>query len=549
MQRGGVLRTTQFGLPSARGWPLSVIGDRGASPTQTRGTAPDLGAAPFAVMFVGVVALGLELIRPFGTAPVAFDTAASVLHFERIASGRHLEAFLTTTPKPLLTVVFGLLYMASGDWRPISWATIAAFAAAIAIAASVARRLDGWAVAAFTAAGLAASRGLWSDVGLSLATAWAVLGLAVAAMAMTGRQPRYAAAGVGILCAGLARVESLVLVPTALLAISWLALSRPADRRPPRASWLVVIIPALALPVMLLHDWLLTGNPLFWTEVAARYSAAVRAPILSPGAMLMALARHGLQEVGILALAIVGIVALGRGRSRVLALGLAGICLGVAALLVLLAVRHLFLPDRYLLLIDAGLIVAAGFGAGAVFRGAALVLDRARGIPATPTARMIAGGALGIGLAVMLGWPPATLSSQVRSSIRSQARLADHFATVLPAIRAQLAAGQAVSTGGPTSVVRLNVPVVLVPRAVVDTGLSLPQVAVTQAALVDPRNGVPGIGQMLFHDRLADLGSTGLRSIEVSSPTPEGGVVVRPLAVDPAAGYWLVTIARLPLGA
>jgi hypothetical protein len=520
-----------------------VVVDRQAAPTRSRSTARDLGAVPFVVIFAGVVALGLELVRPFGTAPIAFDTAASVLHFERIVSGRHLEAFLTTTPKPLLTVVFGLLYTASGDWRPISWATIAAFAAAIAIAASVARRLDGWGAAAFTAVGLATSRGLWGDVGLSLATAWAMLGLAVAAMAMTGRQPRYAVASVAILCAGLARVEALVLVPTALLAIGWLVLSRPADRHPHRASWLVVIIPALALPVMVLHDWLLTGNPLFWTEVAARYSAAVRAPILSPAGMIGALATHGLAEVGILGLAIVGIVVLALGRSRVLALGLAATCLGVAALLMLLAVSHLYVPDRYFLLIDAGLIVAAGFGAGAVFRGTALLLDRARGIPLAPMARTMAGGAVGIGLAVMLGWPPATLSSQVRSSIRNQGTLADHFATVLPAIRAELASEHAVGVGGPKSVILLNVPVPLLPRAVVDTGLSLSQVAVTPTATVDLGNGVPEIGQMLFHDRLGDISSSGLRSIEVSSPTPEAGVVVRPLAVDPAAGYWLVTIA------
>lgn len=508
------------------------------------GTSPP--TAPFVLLFFGVVAVGLELVRPFRTAPIAFDTAASVLQFERIASGRHLEALITTTPKPLLTVVDGLLYVLTGDWRPLSLATLAAFAGAVAIASYVAARLDGWLAAGLVAVGLAASRGLWVDVGLTLAVALALLGLAVAGIAVTSRRPRYGVAGVAILLASLARVESLVLVPIAAAALGWAATHGPINLRPAPRTWLVPLIPALTVPIMAVHDWMLTGDPLYWTEVAQRYSAAVRAPVLSPAAMVAALASHGVAEFGFLVLGALGILRLARARSPALAVGLVGMCLGVSALLVLLAARHLYVPERYFLLIDAGLIVAAGFGASALADSPRLASVRARIAVLRPISRGLAAAGAGTAVAIVLGWPVASFDPVVRSTIRNQSRLAEHFAVVLPAIRTELSAPalEAGVADGPP--VHLLVPLALLPRAAVDTGLSLRQVAATQAADIDPGRGSPAAGQMVFHDRLGDPASGAFRSIEVVTPTPEGPIVVRPLKVDPAAGYWLVLITRGP---
>jgi hypothetical protein len=521
-----------------------------ARPTQsarsgaTNERAPSLSPFPFLLVFLAVGAIGLELVRPFKTAPIAFDTAASVLHFERMASGRHLEAFLTTTPKPLLTAVDGLLYALSGEWRPISWATIAAFAAAAAIAAYVAARLDGWLAASFVAVGLAASRGLWADVGLSLATAWALLGLAVAAMAITRGRPRYGIAGVAILLASLARVESLVLVPIAFFALSCAAAFRGANAAPTRRAWLVPLIPALAIPIMLVHDWLVTGDPLFWAGVAQQYSATVRASILSPGAMAGALASHGVHEAGLLVLGAIGVVRLARGRSRALAIGLVGLCLGVSTLLILLAARHLYVPDRYFLLIDAALIVAAGFGASAVGDAAIQASLRVRSAVLGPSGRAVAAAGAGLVLAIIVGWPVASLDTQVRSAIRNQARLAEHFATVLPSIRAQLHFLPYVAAANTEPPVRLYVPVAIRPRAVVDTGLLLTQVGDTPAANIDRASWLLGSGQLVFHDRLGDLAPDAFQSLKIAMPTSEGSFVMRPLAADPAAGYWLVLVLR-----
>ena len=72
-----------------------------------------------AAIFIAAVAVAASAIRPWIAAPPAFDTAASVLHFDRIVAGRHLEQALSTTPKPLLTILYGLVYSATGDWRAL----------------------------------------------------------------------------------------------------------------------------------------------------------------------------------------------------------------------------------------------------------------------------------------------------------------------------------------------------------------------------------------------------------------------------------------------
>ena len=43
----------------------------------------------------------------------------------------------------------------------------------------------------------------------------------------------------------------------------------------PRGAWWV-LLGFLALPVMLLHDWLLTGDPFFWADVSQALLEGVR---------------------------------------------------------------------------------------------------------------------------------------------------------------------------------------------------------------------------------------------------------------------------------
>ena len=104
------------------------------------GFAPRSGLVALGALTVAVVT-ALVVIRPFQAGAVEYDSAASVLYFDRIMTGRHLEATLLATPKPFLTVVFGSLYAVFHDWRVLVWATIAAYGLGIP------RRPRSWRVA------------------------------------------------------------------------------------------------------------------------------------------------------------------------------------------------------------------------------------------------------------------------------------------------------------------------------------------------------------------------------------------------------------------
>ncbi|MFL5648730.1 MAG: hypothetical protein ACJ776_10095, partial [Chloroflexota bacterium] len=69
--------------------------------------------------FFVAVAAAAWAIRPWIAAPVAFDVAAAVLHFQRLVAGRQMEEpyLILTTPKPLITLVYGVLYSIGHDWR------------------------------------------------------------------------------------------------------------------------------------------------------------------------------------------------------------------------------------------------------------------------------------------------------------------------------------------------------------------------------------------------------------------------------------------------
>src|SRR6266516_1189049 len=91
-------------------------------------------------LFLVAATLGVVMVRPIESGSIGPDAAAPVIHFERIAAGRHLEGYLGQTPKPLLTLVYGALYSVTHDWRSIAWSAIAAYALAVVLATSLAWR-------------------------------------------------------------------------------------------------------------------------------------------------------------------------------------------------------------------------------------------------------------------------------------------------------------------------------------------------------------------------------------------------------------------------
>jgi hypothetical protein len=63
---------------------------------------------------LAAVAMGFT-IGPLGSTTVDPDATASVLYFDRMIHGLRLESFLATTPKPLLTVIYGATWTLLGD--------------------------------------------------------------------------------------------------------------------------------------------------------------------------------------------------------------------------------------------------------------------------------------------------------------------------------------------------------------------------------------------------------------------------------------------------
>ena len=77
-------------------------------------------AAILAFLFgAGLVAVA-ALFRPWNTPAIGFDSAASVLYFDRLGAHQSLEAFVGSTPKPLMTLLYGVAFNLFHDWRLVS---------------------------------------------------------------------------------------------------------------------------------------------------------------------------------------------------------------------------------------------------------------------------------------------------------------------------------------------------------------------------------------------------------------------------------------------
>src|SRR5689334_22728547 len=123
--------------------------------------------------FAAVTAVLIWLVRPFDGGPAASDAASSVLYWDRIVRGDHLETFLNTTPKPLLTVVHGILHAIEGGWGLVSLSSILATAAAIVLSGEVVRRVAGWPGAAFAVVALTGSLTLLTNTSWAYGLGWA----------------------------------------------------------------------------------------------------------------------------------------------------------------------------------------------------------------------------------------------------------------------------------------------------------------------------------------------------------------------------------------
>lgn len=140
-----------------------------------------------AALWTAVAATCAWLARPL-EGPAGPDAASSVLFFERIASGRHLETWVNTTPKPLLTLVLGGLHAATGGWAAGAIASVVVAALGIVLVSELVRRVAGRSAAAFACVGLVGLTSLQAETAWSYGLPWSLALWAAAGLAL--QRPR-----------------------------------------------------------------------------------------------------------------------------------------------------------------------------------------------------------------------------------------------------------------------------------------------------------------------------------------------------------------------
>jgi hypothetical protein len=425
------------------------------------------------------------------------------------------------------------------------------FAAGVTLAAWLAWRVGGPVAAGFAAVAIVGSPLMLLDVGKAYAVAWALLPWLIAAWAVLAPNPRYWLAAFALLVAALIRIETLVVVPGALLAIVLARIAHRADPSVvPRAALAIVFVPMLAIPVMAAHDWLLTGDPLFWVQVSTRFAeaASVRG---FPGLQEVSerlVERFG-ADLAFLLLAGLAGFRLWRDRQLPLLVGLLVFGFGILAFLFLLAVRGLFVSPRYLAPIDLVLALSAGIGLGAlrldgVRRAGDLLPMGALGLPV----QLVVGGLV----AVALSHPFVPFDANIRDQLAEEARSQRAVASAVPVVRDALGRlpgardpvpGVSWWTSTPPHVIAVFAPGLSRPRLAVDLDLPLSRIAGIETGVPDPPvEGIPRPGQIYVHDRRADRPEARYSFLEVSSPTPLGDVVLVPLLADETRGLWVIEI-------
>jgi hypothetical protein len=503
-----------------------------------------LGLAVFAVS----TGLAIWVTRPWQVGAVGSDAASSVLYFDRLVAGVQLERFLGTTPKPFLTVVYGLLHAAFDDWRPISWLVVVVYGLGIGAAAILAERVSRSLTAGvFVAAGLIASSGLLLDMSLAYTVSWSLLLWSVAGLAASSDRPRYGLAGLGLLVAALIRPETLLICGLAAILLAVKAIAAQAGRgsAPPRAAWLV-LLGLLAIPLGMAHDLALTGDALYALQVPG-VGTGIRDP-QSSGTALRIVTRHLMAFLPMLPLAALGVVVLVQRRAWPVLVGLTALGPGVAAFVLFLGSRDVFVIDRYALPIDLAIIVAAGVGFSALAAPALSIVLANR-----PWVRAAGHAAIAVALALALSPTVAPLDRSLITQIRNERAVIADFTGARPSLAEALDAVPSVRAR-PDRAEPLNpvadgplvllVPARLLPQAAVDLRLPLTRIARTDPSRLAADGSYPVVGQLIYHDADLDTPPAAFAFLEVGLPTTLGPIRIVPLRVDDGRLTWVIRIDR-----
>jgi hypothetical protein len=300
---------------------------------------------------------------------------------------------------------------------------------------------------------------------------------------------------------------------------------------------------------VLLHDYLLTGNPFYWLTVADAYTVLAR-PGLQPISVLAyvhdLVTRYG-GMLPLVLLALVGLAYLVTTRRWALLVGIAGLIGGVLVLLGGFAIRGTFISARYYEEPGLGLILLAGVGIGGIVSLIAGRLPRPSLAVGARGAGVIAAVVLGVVLSL-----PGPLTSQLESRFSIQQTASADLEAVMPRLRQIL---EAVRRPAPSAapakkgftVVDPKRATAYVPRALqrriaIELNVSLTMLAdPTAAALIARPERLLVAGQYVYHDINVDVPRDWFSGLEVTKEKPLGKLRVVPLSYKPGT-YWLVQV-------
>lgn len=503
---------------------------------------PRRAAVAAVALFVVAFGYAFRLVRPLSAGSVGPDAIAPVTELRRLLAGQPLEGFLTQTSKPLLDVVYGAVHALVPDWRAVALTAVVAFAMTVVLGAILAYRIGGLASAAFAAFGILVSPALLIDVSLAYAVTWLVLLLLVAGLAAVASPPRYGLAGVALMLGTLARPEgvAVTLVATAGLIVAEVMAIARRGTHPPRTAYRL-LIGFLAIPILMAHDGLLFGNPLYWANAAAENSAGRNT--LGLVGMVGWMGGHFVSQAALLPLSAVAVWLLARRRQWPILLGLLGVILGIAGLFVVSGARGTLIPARYLFPIDVGLVFASAIGVSALDLPS-VRRDASRWIGAAPAATALP-IALGL-LAAVAVTPISLLDAPARSEVSRNLALHANANRVMGLLRSTLGPvpswrGLPAGSGFEPQPLLIVAPQIR-QQAVLDLDLPLTEVAYDWPRFVYPSNGRPAPGTLLYLDRHDDHNAHSRRELQISQPTVIAGRRYVPVYVSRQRGIWVLRV-------
>jgi hypothetical protein len=473
------------------------------------------------------------LVRLPGPAVLDPDEYASALYFDHLIHGRRIEEFLLSAPKPLLTLVHGLAWTTTHDWRVGTALTVAAFALAVTALARAAARLAGPAAAVGVGLAVAGSGALVLQVARGNSSIWALAGWAVALDALARPSRRWRVAAAALLLAGLARAEGWLLLPPAAL------LGLVAWRRGERGG-LLLLVPLVAPLLWLGHDLLLAGDPLYSLKVPDRYTELISGrQVIRPGAWVELVARRYVHTPVLAALALLGAVWLVVRRSWLWLAGLGVLLVGVLGLLGAEAWRGTYVSFRYYDPADTSVRVLAGLGAAWPLTAAAAWLARRRAPSAGGRAAAVAAGGTVAAAALVAAacWPLAPTDPGVGPTLDRAARSSRNTASAVAALRrVSESPGSVLVVSGPQRY-----------RVALELRLPLERVKdLYLGALTEPLPEALSGAAAVYHDRGGDQPAGRFAELEVTGPERLGPLRVEPMLASPLLGLYVLRVEMAP---